>query len=53
MRDREVNLALAQQQSIKRLGTPEEIAALVLFFLSEQSRFMTDTGLTLDGGRRL
>ena len=33
-----------------RLGTPEEIAAGILFLASEESRFATGTILTLDGG---
>ena len=42
--------ALAARQLLGRLGTPEEIAAGILFLASEESRFATGTVLTLDGG---
>jgi meso-butanediol dehydrogenase / (S,S)-butanediol dehydrogenase / diacetyl reductase len=42
--------ALAARQLFGRLGTPEEIAAGILFLASDESRFATGTILTLDGG---
>jgi NAD(P)-dependent dehydrogenase (short-subunit alcohol dehydrogenase family) len=42
--------ALAARQLIGRMGTPEEIAAGILFLASDESRFATGTILTLDGG---
>jgi NAD(P)-dependent dehydrogenase (short-subunit alcohol dehydrogenase family) len=42
--------ALAVRQLIGRMGTPEEIAAGILFLASDESRFATGTVLTLDGG---
>ena len=42
--------ALAARQLLGRLGTPEEIAAGILFLASDESRFATGTILTLDGG---
>lgn len=33
-----------------RLGTPEEIAAAIVYLASDESRFMTGSGLTIDGG---
>ena len=42
--------ALAARQLLGRLGTPEEIAAGILFLASEESRFASGTILTLDGG---
>jgi meso-butanediol dehydrogenase / (S,S)-butanediol dehydrogenase / diacetyl reductase len=42
--------ALAARQLLGRLGTPEEIAAGILFLASDESRFATGTVLTLDGG---
>jgi meso-butanediol dehydrogenase / (S,S)-butanediol dehydrogenase / diacetyl reductase len=42
--------ALAARQLIGRMGTPEEIAAGILFLASDDSRFATGTILTLDGG---
>jgi meso-butanediol dehydrogenase / (S,S)-butanediol dehydrogenase / diacetyl reductase len=42
--------ALAARQLLGRLGTPEEIAAGILFLASDESRFAIGTILTLDGG---
>jgi meso-butanediol dehydrogenase/(S,S)-butanediol dehydrogenase/diacetyl reductase len=42
--------ALAARQLLGRLGTPEEIAAGILFLASNESRFATGTILTADGG---
>jgi meso-butanediol dehydrogenase / (S,S)-butanediol dehydrogenase / diacetyl reductase len=42
--------ALAARQLMGRMGTPEEIAAGILFLASDESRFATGTILTLDGG---
>jgi NAD(P)-dependent dehydrogenase (short-subunit alcohol dehydrogenase family) len=42
--------ALVARQLLGRLGTPEEIAAGILFLASDESRFATGTILTLDGG---
>lgn len=40
----------AQAQPIKRLGTPEEVAELVNFLLSDQAAYMTGTLVSIDGG---
>ena len=45
-----VRRALAARQLLGRLGTPEEIAAGILFLAGDESRFATGTILTLDGG---
>ena len=42
--------ALAARQLLGRMGTPEEIAAGILFLASDESRFATGSILTLDGG---
>jgi NAD(P)-dependent dehydrogenase (short-subunit alcohol dehydrogenase family) len=33
-----------------RMGTPEDVAALALFLAGDESRWMTGSILTLDGG---
>jgi len=45
-----VRKALAARQLLGRLGTPEEIAAAILFLAGDESRFATGTILTIDGG---
>ena len=52
-RDAAVNLAHVRNQPIKRMGTADEIAGLVLFLLSAEGRFMTGAELAIDGGRSL
>ena len=42
--------ALEARQLLGRLGTPEEIAAGILFLAADESRFATGTILTIDGG---
>lgn len=39
-----------QQVPMKRLGTADEVAGLVLFLLSDESRYMTGSELAIDGG---
>ena len=52
-RDAAVNEALVQVQPIKRMGTADEVAGLVLFLLSADARYMTGAELAIDGGRTL
>ena len=40
----------AQVEPVKRMGTPEEIAAMALFLASDESSFVTGTALPVDGG---
>jgi 3-oxoacyl-[acyl-carrier protein] reductase len=35
---------------LKRVGAPEEVAALVAYLASEESGYMTGASLTIDGG---
>ena len=53
VRSREENLRRVQQVPMKRLGTKEEIAGLVLFLLSDASAYMTGSELAMDGGAAL
>ncbi len=53
VRSREENLRRVQQVPMKRLGTKEEIAGLVLFLLSDDSRYMTGSEVAMDGGAAL
>ena len=42
--------AFIARQPMGRLGTPEEIAALVLYLASDESAFVTGTAMVIDGG---
>jgi NAD(P)-dependent dehydrogenase (short-subunit alcohol dehydrogenase family) len=42
--------ALAARQPMGRLGTPDEIAAAVLYVASDVTAFMTGSALVIDGG---
>lgn len=50
IRSHEDNMKRVQQLPFKRMGTPSEIAGLVMFLLSDASRFMTGSELAIDGG---
>ena len=50
VRGEEENLLRAQRVPMKRFGTKEEIAGLVLFLLSDESRYMTGSEVAMDGG---
>ena len=43
-------VAYFARQPIPRIGTPDEIAALVLFLISDESRFSTGAEFVADGG---
>jgi len=53
IRSHEDNLRRVQQVPMKRLGTKDEIAKLVLFLLSEDSLYMTGSEVAMDGGAAL
>ena len=40
---------LAAHQAVNRLGTPEEIAGAMLYLARDESSFVTDAMLTVDG----
>ena len=50
VRDAEENRLRTQRVPMKRFGTKEEIAALVLFLLGDESRYMTGSEVAMDGG---
>ena len=41
---------MSDTQAIGRMGTPEEIAAAVLYLASDEAAFITGTALEIDGG---
>jgi NAD(P)-dependent dehydrogenase (short-subunit alcohol dehydrogenase family) len=45
--------AAKRNSALKRLGTAEEVAEVVLFFASHRARFVTGQTLSLDGGYSL
>ena len=47
----EMRNAVVEQTPLGRLGTPEEMAAVIRFLLSEESSFMTGHTLAASGGR--
>lgn len=46
-------IADREQVPMGRYGLPEEVAEVVLFFLSDQSSYVTGSSLIVDGGRHL
>lgn len=44
------NQRRVQQAPMKRMGTAEEVAKLVLFLLSDESAYITGAEVTIDGG---
>jgi 3alpha(or 20beta)-hydroxysteroid dehydrogenase len=50
VRSPEENQRRVQQVPMKRMGTVEEVARLVLFLLSEESAYITGAEVTIDGG---
>ena len=52
-RSAEETRARTERIPMKRYGTADEIAGLVLYLLSDDSRFMTGAELTMDGGMTL
>lgn len=46
----ELSEAMIKMQSIKRIGTPEDLAGAVVFLCSDESSFVTGQTLVIDGG---
>ncbi len=49
-REEEMYDKLSKTQPIGRMGRPEEIASLVLYLASDESRFVTGSNFPIDGG---
>jgi 2-keto-3-deoxy-L-fuconate dehydrogenase len=49
-REQEVYEQLAATQPIGRMGRPEEVAALVLYLVSDEAGFVTGSNFPIDGG---
>ena len=50
IRSEEQNRARTQQVPMKRMGSAEEVARLVLFLLSDESVYITGAEVSIDGG---
>ncbi|WP_428538265.1 SDR family NAD(P)-dependent oxidoreductase [Rhodopila sp.] len=53
VRTPEQNQRRLQAVPMKRMGTPEEVADLVLFLISDESRYITGAEVAIDGGATL
>lgn len=49
--DQEQRLRIGKFVPLRRIGTPEEVASLVLWLCSSDSAFITGDVITIDGGR--
>ncbi|GAB4413090.1 MAG: SDR family oxidoreductase [Bacteroidia bacterium] len=49
-REAEMYDKLAATQPVGRMGTPEEVAALVLYLVSDEAAFVTGSNYPIDGG---
>lgn len=49
-KEKEMYEALAKTQPIGRMGTPEEVANLILFICSDEASFLTGCDYPIDGG---
>jgi 3alpha(or 20beta)-hydroxysteroid dehydrogenase len=53
VRTAEQNRQRVQMVPMKRMGTAEEVAKLVLFLLSDESAYITGAEVAIDGGATL
>ena len=53
IRTPEQNQQRLQVVPMKRMGTAEEVASLVLFLLSDESGYVTGAEVAIDGGASL
>jgi 3alpha(or 20beta)-hydroxysteroid dehydrogenase len=53
VRTPEQNIRRVQQVPMKRMGTAEEVARLVVFLLSDESGYITGSEVAIDGGATL
>jgi NAD(P)-dependent dehydrogenase (short-subunit alcohol dehydrogenase family) len=49
-KEKEMYEALAKTQPIGRMGTPEEVANLILYLCSDEASFITGSDYPIDGG---
>ena len=50
LQDPEIKRARSEATPIPRVGQPEDVAAAILFLLSDEASYVTATQLTIDGG---
>ena len=48
-----INNLINETVPLKRFGTPEDIANVVLFLASEKASFMTGSNIVVDGGQTI
>jgi 3alpha(or 20beta)-hydroxysteroid dehydrogenase len=53
VRTPEQNRQRLESVPMKRMGTPDEVADLVLFLVSDESRYLTGSEIAIDGGATL
>ena len=49
---RSIEVTHPLSQSLGRVGTPEEVAELIAFLVSDKAKFLTGECIAIDGGRQ-